>query len=113
MAEKKQYVYLFKEAHGLGKNVLGGKGAGLAEMDAIKIHIPQGFIIDTDACNLYYRSHESIPASLAKEIDLKLKQLEKITGRTLGSEKKPLLLSVRSGARVSMPGMMDTILNLG
>lgn len=113
MAEKKQYVYLFKEAHGLGKNVLGGKGAGLAEMDAIKIHIPQGFIIDTDACNVYYRSHESIPSFLTKEIDLKLKQLEKITGRQLGSDKKPLLLSVRSGARVSMPGMMDTILNLG
>lgn len=113
MAEKRQHVYLFKEAHGLGKNVLGGKGAGLAEMDAIKIHIPQGFIIDTDSCNLYYRSHESIPASLSKEIDQKLRQLEKITGRELGSDKKPLLLSVRSGARVSMPGMMDTILNLG
>lgn len=113
MAEKKQYVYLFKEAHGLGKNVLGGKGAGLAEMDSLGIHIPQGFIIDTDACNLYYKSHEAIPESLANEIDTKLAELEKITGRKLGSEEKPLLLSVRSGARVSMPGMMDTILNLG
>lgn len=112
-ASKKQYVYLFKDAHGLGKNLLGGKGAGLAEMHSIGIRIPEGFIITTEACTLYYDSNETIPSFLEKEILTRLKELEKITGKDFGGSKKPLLVSVRSGARVSMPGMMDTILNLG
>ncbi len=111
--KKKKYVYLFKEAHGLGKNLLGGKGSGLAEMHSIGIRIPEGFTITTEACTLYYNSHESIPDFLEKEILTKLKELEKITGKKFGGKDNPLLLSVRSGARVSMPGMMDTILNLG
>ncbi len=109
----KQYVYLFKEAHGLGKELLGGKGSGLAEMHSIGINIPEGFTITTEACTLYYNSHEKIPAFLEKEILTKLHELEKLTGKKFGGKENPLLLSVRSGARVSMPGMMDTILNLG
>lgn len=111
--EQKQYVYLFKEAHGLGKELLGGKGSGLAEMHSIGIRIPEGFTISTEACTLYYENHESVPDYLEKEILTKLHELEKITGKQFGGKENPLLVSVRSGARVSMPGMMDTILNLG
>lgn len=110
---KKKYVYLFTEAHGLGKELLGGKGAGLAEMASLGILIPQGFTITTEACNKYYEDGKKLSEDILKEIQGKLKELEKITGKTLGGTKNPLLVSVRSGARVSMPGMMDTILNLG
>jgi pyruvate,orthophosphate dikinase len=108
-----QYVYAFKDAYGLGKPLLGGKGAGLAEMTHIGIRIPDGFTITTEACTLYYDSGKKIPTNLAKQIETGLKELQARTGKTFGKGPNPLLVSVRSGARVSMPGMMDTILNLG
>ncbi|MGM9972358.1 MAG: pyruvate, phosphate dikinase [Anaeroplasmataceae bacterium] len=110
---KKKYVYLFNEAKGLGKELLGGKGAGLAEMASIGILIPQGFTITTEACTKYYEDGKKLDDDILNEIKNKLKELEAITGKTLGGTDNPLLVSVRSGARVSMPGMMDTILNLG
>ena len=112
MAEKK-YVYHFKDAHGLGKELLGGKGAGLAEMTYIGVPIPEGFTITTEACTLYYDSGKNIPESVVSEIKAAVKELEKMTGKNFGGDHNPLLVSVRSGARASMPGMMDTILNLG
>ena len=111
--KEKKYVYQFKEAYGLGKELLGGKGAGLAEMSHIGVSIPQGFTITTEACTLYYDSNKILPDYLIKEIKEAVKVIEKETGKNFGGDKNPLLVSVRSGARVSMPGMMDTILNLG
>ncbi len=108
-----QYVYAFKDGYGLGKPLLGGKGAGLAEMAHIGIRIPDGFTITTEACTAYHENHKKIPANIQKQIKENLKELQKRTGLTFGKGPKPLLVSVRSGARVSMPGMMDTILNLG
>ena len=112
MAEKR-YVYAFEEAHGLGKEILGGKGAGLAEMTHIGVPVPQGFTITTEACTLYYDSGKKIPEFVEKQIFDAVHEIEKKSGKTFGGDKNPLLVSVRSGARVSMPGMMDTILNLG
>ena len=112
MAEKK-YVYPFDEAYGLGKELLGGKGAGLAEMTHIGVPVPEGFTITTEACTLYYDSGKKIPEFVKEQIFAAIKDVEKKTGKTFGGEHNPLLVSVRSGARVSMPGMMDTILNLG
>ena len=109
----KKYVYHFEEAYGLGKELLGGKGAGLAEMTHIGVSIPQGFTITTEACSLYYNSNKELPEFLVKDIYQAVKEVEKKTGKKFGGDKNPLLVSVRSGARVSMPGMMDTILNLG
>ena len=109
----KQYVYLFTESKGLGKELLGGKGAGLAEMASIGILIPQGFTITTEACCKYYDDGKKISDDILAEIKDNLIKLENITGKKLGGIENPLLVSVRSGARVSMPGMMDTILNLG
>ena len=112
----KQYVYLFKDAHGLGKELLGGKGAGLAEMTSIGVPIPQGFTVSTEACTLYYESGKKMPDYLVQQVDEGIREVEKETGKSFGgldTDKVPLLVSVRSGARVSMPGMMDTILNLG
>ena len=109
----KKYVYPFEEAYGLGKELLGGKGAGLAEMTHIGVPVPEGFTISTEACTLYYDSGKKIPESVEKEIFDAIKGVEEKTGKTFGGEKNPLLVSVRSGARVSMPGMMDIILNLG
>lgn len=111
--KKGQYVYAFKEAFGLGKPLLGGKGAGLAEMSNIGIRIPDGFTITTEACTNYHESGKQITAKLKAQIEKGVVELEKRTGKTFGKGPKPLLVSVRSGARVSMPGMMDTILNLG
>ena len=111
--EKKKYVYLFSEGNGSMKNLLGGKGANLAEMTILGIPVPQGFIVTTEACNKYYEDGKQITASIVEEIHKNIKELEKITGKEFGSNTNPLLVSVRSGARVSMPGMMDTILNLG
>ena len=110
---QKRYVYPFDEAHGLGKELLGGKGAGLAEMRSIGVRIPEGFTITTEACTLYYDSGKQLPDYLVQEIYDAVKGIEKQTGKSFGGSSKPLLVSVRSGARVSMPGMMDTILNLG
>ncbi len=112
MAEKR-YVYPFEEAFGLGKELLGGKGAGLAEMTHIGVPVPEGFTITTEACTLYYDSGKAIPEFVREQIFDAIKGVEKKTGKTFGGSSKPLLVSVRSGARVSMPGMMDTILNLG
>ncbi len=112
MAEKK-YVYAFEEAYGLGKELLGGKGAGLAEMTHIGVPVPQGFTITTEACTLYYDSGKKIPEFVVKAIFDAVKDIEKKSGKVFGGDHNPLLVSVRSGARVSMPGMMDTILNLG
>ena len=109
----KKYVYQFEDAFGLGKELLGGKGAGLAEMTHIGVPIPQGFTITTEACTLYYESKETLPEFLVNDIFAAVKEVEKKTGKNFGGDKNPLLVSVRSGARVSMPGMMDTILNLG
>lgn len=110
---EKRYVYDFKEAYGLGKPLLGGKGAGLAEMTHIGVPIPQGFTITTEACTLYYQNGKKLPQSLINDIYRYVERIEKETGKNFGGDHKPLLVSVRSGARVSMPGMMDTILNLG
>ena len=112
MAEKR-YVYPFNEAYGLGKELLGGKGAGLAEMNHIGVRIPEGFTITTEACTLYYDSGKKLPDYLVNAIYDAVKGIEAQTGKSFGGDSKPLLVSVRSGARVSMPGMMDTILNLG
>ena len=108
-----QYVFHFKEAYGKGKELLGGKGAGLAEMTHIGVPIPQGFTITTEACTLYYDEGKKLPQYLIDEIYAAIKRVEKESGKNFGGNKNPLLVSVRSGARVSMPGMMDTILNLG
>ena len=113
MAQEKRYVYPFDEAYGLGKEILGGKGAGLAEMTHIGVPVPEGFTITTEACTLYYKSGKQIPEYVQKEIFNAIAGVEKKTGKTFGGDHNPLLVSVRSGARVSMPGMMDTILNLG
>ena len=110
---KKKYVYLFSEGNADMRNLLGGKGANLAEMTNIGMPVPQGFTISTEACVRYYDDGKKLSDDIIKEIMQHLTKLEKITGKTFGDKKNPLLVSVRSGARVSMPGMMDTILNLG
>jgi pyruvate,orthophosphate dikinase len=114
---KKKFVYYFGDgdAEGSGdmKELLGGKGAGLAEMTKIGLPVPAGFTITTEVCDLYYKNDKKWPESLGKEVDKNLKQLEKTVGKKLGDPKDPLLVSVRSGAAISMPGMMETILNLG
>lgn len=109
----KKYVYLFKEGNASMKELLGGKGANLAEMTSLGMPIPQGFTITTEACNKYYYDDEQISKEILEQIDSALIYLEDHTGKKLGSKEKPLLVSVRSGARASMPGMMDTVLNLG
>lgn len=109
----KKYVYLFKEAKGGNKALFGGKGANLAEMTRIGLPVPQGFTITTEACTKYYEDGKKINDGIMEQIYQKLAQIEKMTGKKFGDASNPLLVSVRSGARVSMPGMMDTILNLG
>ncbi|CAG0987095.1 pyruvate, phosphate dikinase [Geobacter sp.] len=115
MAEK--YVYFFGSGEAEGKadmkNLLGGKGANLAEMTSIGLPVPPGFTITTEVCTYYYANNQSYPPVLAAEVAANLKKVEAIMERTFGDPKNPLLVSVRSGARASMPGMMDTILNLG
>lgn len=109
----KKYVYFFDEGKGDMKSILGGKGAGLAEMTRIGLSVPQGFTITTEVCVEYYKNDEKYPKGLEEQIEENLKKLEQISKKTLGDTKNPLLVSVRSGAPVSMPGMMDTVLNLG
>ncbi|MGL5245081.1 MAG: PEP/pyruvate-binding domain-containing protein, partial [Sarcina sp.] len=111
--ERKQYVYLFSEGNASMKNLLGGKGANLSDMTTLGIPVPQGFTVTTEACNQYYKDGKMIAPEIIEEIHNKMKELEAQTGKEFGSLTNPLLVSVRSGARVSMPGMMDTILNLG
>lgn len=110
---EKKYVYLFSEGNATMRNLLGGKGANLAEMTSLGIPVPNGFTVTTEACNKYYEDGKVISSEIMEEIQKNIKELEKITGKEFGSNEDPLLVSVRSGARVSMPGMMDTILNLG
>ena len=109
----KKYVYLFDEGNASMKTILGGKGANLAEMIRIGLPVPGGFTITTDACNRYYADGRLIANEIQEEILVNLAKLEEKTGKKLGGKENPLLVSVRSGARASMPGMMDTILNLG
>lgn len=110
---EKKYVYLFSEGNASMKNLLGGKGANLAEMTNLGIPVPQGFTISTEACTKYYDDGEVIAENILQEITEALRKTEEMTGKKFGDKQNPLLVSVRSGARVSMPGMMDTILNLG
>lgn len=111
--EKNKYVYLFSEGDASMKNLLGGKGANLAEMTSLGIPVPQGFTVTTEACNKYYDDGKVIAQEVINQIYEKMSELETISGKKFGSTESPLLVSVRSGARASMPGMMDTILNLG
>ena len=110
---EKKYVYLFNEGNAGMKEILGGKGANLAEMTNLGMPIPQGFTVTTESCNKYYADGETISEEIEKQIKQALEKLEQRTNKVLGNKEKPLLVSVRSGARASMPGMMDTILNLG
>ena len=111
MAQK--YVYLFSEGNATMRNLLGGKGANLAEMTALGMPVPQGFTITTEACTRYYDDGRAIGDDILEQINVALAKIEEINGKKFGDSKNPLLVSVRSGARASMPGMMDTILNLG
>ncbi len=113
MAKEKKYVYAFEEGNKDMKSILGGKGANLAEMRTLGINVPPGFTITTEACELYYKVGKKISTEIKKQTDIALVKLEKKIGRKLGDANDPLLVSVRSGAAASMPGMMDTILNLG
>ena len=108
-----KYVYSFKEGNKDMKNILGGKGANLAEMVGLGLPVPMGFTVSCDACLKYYEDNCSINSSIEEEIFDEIRKLEEYTGKKFGDLNNPLLVSVRSGARVSMPGMMDTILNLG
>ncbi|HHZ17110.1 MAG TPA: pyruvate, phosphate dikinase [Clostridia bacterium] len=110
---KVKYVYLFNEGRADMKNLLGGKGANLAEMRSIGLPVPPGLTITTEACKEYYKLGQKFPDGMEEDMWAKLKEVEKETGRKFGDADNPLLVSVRSGAPVSMPGMMDTILNLG
>ena len=115
----KKYVYLFSEGNAEMKPLLGGKGANLAEMTNLKLKsgkpfpVPQGFTITTEACTRFYDDGRTIAPEIQEEIEKNIVNLENITGKKFGDKENPLLVSVRSGARESMPGMMDTILNLG
>ena len=109
----KKYVYLFKEGNATMRNLLGGKGANLAEMTGLNLPVPQGFTISTEACTKYYDDGKKISDEIKDQIMENIKKMEQITNKKFGDTQNPLLVSVRSGARASMPGMMDTILNLG
>ena len=115
MTKKLVYAFSGKKADGKAnmKNLLGGKGANLAEMASLGIDVPPGFTISTEACVHYFKNKNKFPPKLWDEILMHLKSLEKTVGKKFGGSENPLLVSVRSGARVSMPGMMDTVLNLG
>ena len=108
-----KYVYLFTEGNGSMRELLGGKGANLAEMTNIGLPVPQGFTISTEACTQYYEDGRKINDEIQAQIMEYVEKLEGVTGKKFGDKENPLLVSVRSGARASMPGMMDTILNLG
>ena len=108
-----KYVYLFSEGDASMRELLGGKGANLAEMTKIGLPVPQGFTISTEACTKYYEDGKQINDEIMAEIMEYIEKMEAITGKKFGDTENPLLVSVRSGARASMPGMMDTILNLG
>ncbi|MGI6003818.1 MAG: pyruvate, phosphate dikinase [Christensenellales bacterium] len=109
----KKYVYMFSEGNASMRDLLGGKGANLAEMTGLGLPVPQGFTVSTEACTRYYEDGKVIAADIAEQIDEALAKSEEINGKKFGDPENPFLVSVRSGARASMPGMMDTILNLG
>ena len=113
----KNYVYNFgggaADGDGFMKEVLGGKGAGLAEMSRAGVPVPPGFTISTEVCNIYFQNGNKLPEEVQQQIEQALEKLESRVGKKLGDPENPLLVSVRSGARFSMPGMMNTILNLG
>jgi len=113
----KKYVYSWgngaADGNGTMKDVLGGKGAGLAEMAKAGVPVPPGFTISTEVCNIFFENNRSVPQEIEEQVDKGLAKLEKDIGKKLGDAADPLLLSVRSGAKFSMPGMMNTILNLG
>ena len=109
----KKFVYLFSEGDASMRELLGGKGANLAEMTKIGLPVPQGFTVSTEACTQYYEDGRTINDEIKAQIMEYIGKMEEITGKQFGSIENPLLVSVRSGARASMPGMMDTILNLG
>ncbi|MGI0010016.1 MAG: PEP/pyruvate-binding domain-containing protein, partial [Nitrosopumilaceae archaeon] len=106
-------IYFFDEGDGKNKKLLGGKGAGLCEMTRIGLPVPPGFTITTEVCDKYYQNDKKLPRNLMVDIRKNISKIEKRTGKKFGSTENPLLVSVRSGAALSMPGMMDTILNLG
>jgi pyruvate,orthophosphate dikinase len=112
-----KYVYSFgggtAEGDGTMKDALGGKGSGLAEMSRAGVPVPPGFTIVTGVCNLFFDNNQTVPKDVDQQIWVALEKVEKLTGKKLGDAADPLLLSVRSGAKFSMPGMMNTILNLG
>src|SRR5437763_4030648 len=110
---EQRYVYDFDEPSNGGRDLLGGKGVGLAEMTRMGVPVPAGFTITTDACRAYMANGKAVPDGLDEEIEEHLGRLEELTGKRFGDAGDPLLVSVRSGAAISMPGMMDTILNLG
>ena len=110
---QKKYIYLFSEGNGGMRELLGGKGANLAEMTNLGMPVPQGFTITTEACTRYYEDGRQLSPDIEQEIMTYLRKLEKMTGKKFGDKKNPLLVSVRSGARASMPGMMETVLNVG
>ena len=113
----KKYLFNFEDSKIKNlknkKNILGGKGANLAEMGKLGLPVPPGFTISTEVCDLFYSNKKKLPKSIIKDIKKELIIIEKKTNKKFGDLKNPLLVSVRSGARISMPGMMDTILNLG
>src|SRR5215467_8021467 len=113
----RKWLYRFGDGTAEGradmKNLLGGKGAGLAEMSSLGLPVPPGFTISTEVCTYYYAHGRTYPAALRAQVKAALAKVEKRLGKTFGDPRNPLLVSVRSGARASMPGMMDTILNLG
>ncbi|MGB5511122.1 MAG: PEP/pyruvate-binding domain-containing protein, partial [Woeseiaceae bacterium] len=109
---KNKHVYSFTDGDGHNKKLLGGKGANLCEMTQIGINVPPGFVITTEAC-LDYLKQNKLPGELMDDVRAEIKKLEAATGKTFGRGPDPLLVSVRSGSAMSMPGMMDTILNLG
>ena len=112
-----KYVYLFAEGqvegNGTMRDLLGGKGAGLAEMINAGLPVPPGFTVTTEACTGYYKAGEKFPEGLWDQVQAAMRRTEEVTGKKLGGTESPLLVSVRSGAKFSMPGMMDTVLNLG
>ena len=117
MSDTQQWVYSFGAGRAEGsatmKNLLGGKGANLAEMSSLGLPVPPGFTISTELCTAYYDNDQQYPDCLSGQVDEAISKIGKDVGKAFGDAKNPLLVSVRSGARASMPGMMDTVLNLG
>src|SRR5690349_4420689 len=109
----RKWVYLFSEGNAKMRELLGGKGAGVAEMTNAGLPVPPGFTITTEACNAYYDENKQFATGVWEQVQAALKIVEQQTGKNFGKKENPLLVSVRSGAKFSMPGMMDTVLNLG